>query len=60
MAVGNAPKQVTITVDFLLVNCPLAYNAIIGRQILNKLKAILSTYHLKMKYLTDNRNGEVE
>lgn len=60
MVVGNAPKEVTIMVDFLLVNFPSAYNAIIGRQILNKLKAIPSIYHLKMKFSTDNRIGEVK
>ena len=33
---------------------PSAYNIIIGRPTLNRLKAITSTYHLMMKFPTDN------
>uniref|UniRef100_A0A2N9H026 Reverse transcriptase/retrotransposon-derived protein RNase H-like domain-containing protein n=1 Tax=Fagus sylvatica TaxID=28930 RepID=A0A2N9H026_FAGSY len=40
------PKQVRTSVEFLLVDCPLAYNVIIGRPTLNKLRAVTSTYHL--------------
>jgi hypothetical protein len=37
-------------VDFLVIDRPLAYNAIMGRPSLNKLKAATSTYHLMMKF----------
>ena len=40
------PKQVRASVEFLMVDCPSAYNVIIGRLTLNKLRAITSTYHL--------------
>ena len=35
--ISTYPKTVSKTVDFLVVNCPLAYNAIIGRPTLNGL-----------------------
>lgn len=38
---------------------PSAYNIIIGRVALDKLKAITSTPHLKMKFLTENGVSEV-
>ena len=47
-------------VDFLVVNRPSAYNAIIGRPGLNKLKAATSTYHLMMKFPTEEGVGEVK
>ena len=40
------PKQVTASVEFLVVDCPSAYNVIIGCPTLNKLRAVTSTYHL--------------
>jgi hypothetical protein len=48
---GTVPKQATVMVDFLVVDGPFAYNAIMGCLSLNKLKADTSTYHLKMKFL---------
>ena len=39
-------------VDFLIVDCPLSYNVILGRPTLNRLKAATSTYYLKVKFLT--------
>jgi hypothetical protein len=56
---GAAPKQASVMADFLVIDRPSAYNAIIGRPTLNKLRAITSTYHLKMKFPTDNGIGEV-
>jgi hypothetical protein len=46
ITVGTHPKTVSKTVNFLVVNCPSAYNAIIGRPTLNRLRAVTSTYHL--------------
>jgi hypothetical protein len=43
---GTYPKQVRASVEFLVVDCPSAYNVIIGRLTLNKLRAVISTYHL--------------
>jgi hypothetical protein len=46
-------------VDFLVVSQPSIYNAIIGSPSLNKMKAIMSIYHLKMKFPTEEGVGEV-
>jgi hypothetical protein len=56
---GSTPKQASVMADFLVIDRPSAYNAIIGRPTLNKLRAITSTYHLKMKFPTDHGIGEV-
>jgi hypothetical protein len=57
---GIVPMQATIMVDFLVVDQPFAYNAIMGCLSLNKLKVETSTYHLKMKFLIDEGVGEVK
>ncbi|XP_042954540.1 uncharacterized protein LOC122290941 [Carya illinoinensis] len=50
----------TTMIDFLVVKSPSSYNAILGRPILNHLKVITSTYHLKMKFPIDNVVGELQ
>ena len=57
--VGHYPKTVSKTVDFLVINCPSAYNDIIGRPMLNRLQAVTSTYHLLIKFLTEHGIGEI-
>jgi hypothetical protein len=47
-------------VDFLVVDRPSTYNAIIGRQALNKLIATTSSYYLMMKFPTEEGVGEVK
>ena len=59
LTAGTAPKASTVMVDFLVVDRPSAYNAIIGRPRLNKLKVATSTYHLMIKFPTKRRVGEV-
>ena len=39
-------------VHFVLVDCPSVYNVIIGRPTLNAIWAIISTYHLLVKFPT--------
>ena len=56
---GLYPMQVTQIVDFLLVDQPSAYNAIIGRPTLNALRTVVSTYHLAVKFPVGNLVGEV-
>ena len=58
--VGAQPRQLTHQLDFLVVYCPSSYNVIIGRPTLNKWKAVMSTYHLKVKFPTDNGVGEAK
>uniref|UniRef100_A0A2N9GDQ3 Uncharacterized protein n=1 Tax=Fagus sylvatica TaxID=28930 RepID=A0A2N9GDQ3_FAGSY len=59
ITVGTHPKTVSKTVDFLVVNCPSAYNAIIGQPTLNRLRAVTSTYHLLFKFPTEHGIREV-
>ena len=59
ITVGTYPKTVSKTIDFLVVSCPSAYNAIIGRLTLNRLWAVTSTYHLLIKFPTEHGIGEV-
>ena len=46
-------------VTFLVVDCSSAYNAILGRLTLNSWKAVTSTYHLMIKFLTEYGVREV-
>ena len=59
MIAGTYPAQITKEIDFLIVNCLSTYNIIIGRPALNKLRAVTSTYYLKMKFSTAHRIGEI-
>jgi hypothetical protein len=53
-------KQVRTSVEFLVVDCPSAYNVIIGRPTLNKLRAITSTYHLLVRFPTEHGIRELK
>ena len=56
---GIHPTQVMRMVDFLIVDCPSSYNVILGQPTLNCLKAVTSTYCLKVKFLTPHGIGEI-
>ncbi|KAK3038251.1 hypothetical protein RJ639_030860 [Escallonia herrerae] len=60
VTVGAPPTQAKLMLDFVVVRVPLAYNAILGRTTLNQLRAVVSTYHMKMKFPTENGVGEVK
>uniref|UniRef100_A0A2N9FHX8 RNase H type-1 domain-containing protein n=1 Tax=Fagus sylvatica TaxID=28930 RepID=A0A2N9FHX8_FAGSY len=53
------PKQVRTSVEFLVVDCLSAYNVIIGRPTLNKLRVVTSTYHLLVRFPTEHGIGEL-
>ncbi|PSS08292.1 Sensory neuron membrane protein, partial [Actinidia chinensis var. chinensis] len=53
------PHQTIVWQDFIVVDCPSPYNAIIGQPTLGKIKAITSTYHLMMKFFTSTGIGDV-
>ena len=57
--VGDYPQQITRDVSFLVVDCSSAYNAILGRPMLNSWKAVTSTYHLMIKFPTEYGVGEL-
>ncbi|KAK3020511.1 hypothetical protein RJ639_045453 [Escallonia herrerae] len=60
VAIGTPPAQANFMLDFVVVKVPSAYNAILGRPALNMLQAVVSTYHLKMKFPTEHGIGEVK
>ncbi|KAL5560063.1 hypothetical protein UlMin_036274 [Ulmus minor] len=47
---GSSPCQHIQAMDFVIVDFPSPYNAIIGRSTLNKIRAVTSTYHLLVKF----------
>ena len=53
LTLGTRPKTRIVKVNFLVVDCPLAYNVILRRPILNKIGAVISTTCLVMKFFTD-------
>ena len=59
VAAGRYPRQSRALVNFLVVKAPSAYNAILDRLGLNALRAVVSTYHLKLKFPTNQGVEEV-
>ena len=59
LTLGDPPCQATMTVRFLIVDDPSAYNVLLGRPSLNVIKAIPSAYHMVIKFPTINGVGIV-
>ena len=59
LTLGDPPCQATTTVRFLIVDAPSAYNVLLGKPSLNVIKAILSAYHMVIKFPTTNGVGMV-
>ncbi|GMN72562.1 hypothetical protein TIFTF001_056023, partial [Ficus carica] len=57
VTVGDGPEKATRMVEFIVVDRPSVYNVILGRPTLNALKAVVSTYHLAMKFPTNDGIG---
>ena len=61
VVVGAYPQQIAKEVNFFVVDCLSSYNAIIGRLTLKSWKAVTSTYHLSVKFLTSTYEiGQVQ
>ncbi|GFS44989.1 hypothetical protein Acr_00g0093430 [Actinidia rufa] len=60
ITLGTEPHQTTVWQDFIVVDCPSPYNAILGRPTLGGIKTITSTYHLKVKFPTPTGIGEIK
>ncbi|XP_011101731.1 uncharacterized protein LOC105179796 [Sesamum indicum] len=59
VSMGDEPKRKTLMVKFLVVDTSFAYNVILGRPRLNSFRAVISTYHMKMKFPIEYGIGEV-
>ncbi|XP_022850864.1 uncharacterized protein LOC111372708 [Olea europaea var. sylvestris] len=59
LTLGVGSTQVTEITPFQVVNTPMAYNIILGRPLLNKIQAVVSTFHLAMKFPTGHGIGVV-
>ncbi|RWW67763.1 hypothetical protein BHE74_00024786 [Ensete ventricosum] len=56
----DKPRIKTLMVYFMVVDLPSAYNMIIRRPTLNKLRAIVSTYYRSMKFPASAGPGEIK
>ena len=54
LTVRDSNRQATILIDFLIINCPSAYNVVLGRPAMNDLNLIVSTKALTIKFPTPN------
>ncbi|KAM1790370.1 hypothetical protein ACFX12_034446 [Malus domestica] len=57
--IGTSPYTATITANFLVVDCPTAYNVIFRRTCINDLNARVSTHMLFNKFPTPYGNGYI-
>ncbi|RWW03640.1 hypothetical protein GW17_00033182 [Ensete ventricosum] len=58
VTIREAPRSKMLMVSFLVVKLFSAYNAILGHPTLNKLRAVIFTYHRTMKFPTSVGVGE--
>ncbi|CAL9024099.1 unnamed protein product [Prunus brigantina] len=59
LAIGSGQRRAFIYTHFLVVSCPTAYNAIIGRPALTRMKAILCPHMLLLKFPSQSGIGQV-
>ena len=59
LTLGDHPCQATITVRFLIVDAPSAYNMLLGRPSLNTIRPVPFAYHMVIKFPTANGVGMV-
>lgn len=52
VTLGTTPQHVTTMAEILDLDSFCTYNAILGRETLNKIRCVISTYHLKLKFST--------
>ncbi|XP_074378433.1 uncharacterized protein LOC141719975 [Apium graveolens] len=56
--IGQEPRQTTQMLDLVVVKASSTYNAIMGRTWIHAFKAVPSSYHSFMKFLTRDGIGE--
>lgn len=59
LKLGLEGRQVTQITTFEVVQAPMAYNIILGRPLLHRIRAIMSTFHFTMKFSTSNGVGVI-
>ncbi|RRT48934.1 hypothetical protein B296_00005891 [Ensete ventricosum] len=57
---GQEPESKILMVTFMVVGLSTVYNIILGRPTLNRLRAVVSTYHRTLKFPTKAGVGEVK
>ncbi|KAL0348015.1 UNVERIFIED_CONTAM: hypothetical protein Sangu_1029300 [Sesamum angustifolium] len=60
ISLGTEPTKRKRMVRFLVVYMPSAYNLILGQPALNTFQAVVSTYHMKLKFLVGDKVREVK
>ncbi|KAL0409689.1 UNVERIFIED_CONTAM: hypothetical protein Sradi_1903300 [Sesamum radiatum] len=60
LTMGRGTTRKTCLLKFSVVDVPSAYNVILGRPTLNTFQAVISTYHMKIKFPTPWGVGEVQ
>ncbi|KAL0403758.1 UNVERIFIED_CONTAM: hypothetical protein Sradi_2016600 [Sesamum radiatum] len=60
LTMGRGTTRKTCLLKFLVMDVPSAYNVILGRPMLNTFQAVVSTYHMEIKFPTLGEIGEVQ
>ncbi|KAL0412078.1 UNVERIFIED_CONTAM: hypothetical protein Slati_3797500 [Sesamum latifolium] len=60
LTMGRGTTRKTCLLKFLVVDVPSANNVILGRPTLNIFQAVVSAYHMKIKFPTPGGVGEVQ
>ncbi|XP_052176651.1 uncharacterized protein LOC127790956 [Diospyros lotus] len=55
--VGSPGREATAMAEFLIIDCPSAYNVVLGRPVMNELDMVASIRALTVKFPTDNGTG---
>ena len=59
LTLGDPPCLATTMTKFLIMEAPSVYNMLLGSPSLNAIREISSTYHMVIKFPTENRVGMV-
>nr|XP_009386119.1 PREDICTED: uncharacterized protein LOC103973313 [Musa acuminata subsp. malaccensis] len=57
ITLGEELRMKTLMTAFMVVDLPSAYNVILGRSTLNRIQAVVSTYHRTIKFPTSTGIG---
>ncbi|XP_052202690.1 uncharacterized protein LOC127808243 [Diospyros lotus] len=55
--VGSPGREAMAMAEFLIIDCPLAYNVVLGQLVMNELDMVASTRALTVKFPTNNGTG---